>query len=118
MEIHNNDLRNKYNYFLKKIIYTIIIDMIAVIIAGESGTRLWPLSTPKYPKHLLSLTGDNSILQMTYERAKRLGDSIYVVTEASHSDHVREQPSSCLRSECSIVHHQLSYRGQGFRLVG
>jgi mannose-1-phosphate guanylyltransferase/mannose-6-phosphate isomerase len=65
--------------------------MITVIIAGGSGTRLWPLSTPNYPKHLLSLTGDDSILQMTFKRAERLGDSVYVVTEASHSDHVKEQ---------------------------
>ena len=65
--------------------------MITVIIAGGSGTRLWPLSTPKFPKHLLSLTGDKSILQMTYDRARHLGDSVYVVTEASHSDHVKEQ---------------------------
>ncbi len=65
--------------------------MITVIIAGGSGTRLWPLSTPKFPKHLLSLTGDESILQMTYERARRLGDLVYVVTEASHSDHLKEQ---------------------------
>ena len=67
--------------------------MITVIIAGGSGTRLWPLSTPNYPKHLLSLTGENSILQMTYQRAKKLGDAVYVVTEASHSDHVKEQLS-------------------------
>lgn len=65
--------------------------MITVIIAGGSGTRLWPLSTPSYPKHLLSLTGNDSILQMTFKRAKRLGESVYVVTEASHSDHVKEQ---------------------------
>jgi mannose-1-phosphate guanylyltransferase len=65
--------------------------MITVIIAGGSGTRLWPLSTPNYPKHLLSLVGDDSMLQMTYERAKQLGDSVYVVTEASHSNHVKTQ---------------------------
>lgn len=65
--------------------------MITVIIAGGSGTRLWPLSTTHYPKHLLRLTGEDSILQMTYERAKRLGGAVYVVTEASHSDHVKEQ---------------------------
>jgi mannose-1-phosphate guanylyltransferase len=65
--------------------------MITVIIAGGSGTRLWPLSTPSYPKHLLSLVGEDSILQMTFKRAKRLGESVYVVTEASHSDHVKTQ---------------------------
>jgi mannose-1-phosphate guanylyltransferase/mannose-6-phosphate isomerase len=65
--------------------------MITVIIAGGSGTRLWPLSTPEYPKHLLKLTGDRTLLQTAYDRASRLGDTIYVVTEAGHSDHVREQ---------------------------
>jgi mannose-1-phosphate guanylyltransferase/mannose-6-phosphate isomerase len=65
--------------------------MITVIIAGGSGTRLWPLSTPEFPKHLLKLTGDRTLLQTAYDRASRLGDTVYVVTEASHSHHVREQ---------------------------
>lgn len=65
--------------------------MITVIIAGGSGTRLWPLSTPNYPKQLLKLTGERTMLQTAYDRAKRLGDTMYVVTEASHAQHVREQ---------------------------
>lgn len=65
--------------------------MITVIIAGGSGTRLWPLSTSDYPKHLLKLTGDKSLLQSAYKRAKRVGDIVYVVTEASHAHHVKEQ---------------------------
>lgn len=65
--------------------------MIVVIIAGGSGTRLWPLSTPDFPKHLLTLTGDSSLLQHTYRRAKKLSDKIYVVSEAGHIDHVRDQ---------------------------
>lgn len=65
--------------------------MITVIIAGGSGTRLWPLSTPSYPKHLLKLTGERTLLQSAYDRASKLGDTVYVVTEASHSDHVRQQ---------------------------
>jgi mannose-1-phosphate guanylyltransferase/mannose-6-phosphate isomerase len=65
--------------------------MITVIIAGGSGTRLWPLSTPKYPKHLLKLTGERTLLQTAYDRATKIGDKIYVVTESSHSDLVREQ---------------------------
>lgn len=67
--------------------------MITVIIAGGSGTRLWPLSTSDYPKHLLKLTGERSLLQSAYDRASKLGEKVYVVTEASHSDHVREQLS-------------------------
>lgn len=65
--------------------------MITVIIAGGSGTRLWPLSTSNYPKQLLKLTGERTMLQTAYDRAIKLGETIYVVTEASHSDHVREQ---------------------------
>ncbi|MAU33623.1 hypothetical protein CL689_01100 [Candidatus Saccharibacteria bacterium] len=65
--------------------------MITVIIAGGSGTRLWPLSTSDYPKHLLKLTGDRSLLQSAYDRATRVGDTVYVVTEASHAHHVKDQ---------------------------
>jgi len=66
--------------------------MIVVIIAGGSGTRLWPLSTPDYPKHLLKINGDKlSLLQHTFERAKQLTDKIYVVSDVSHINHVREQ---------------------------
>lgn len=65
--------------------------MIVVIVAGGSGTRLWPLSTPDFPKHLLTLSGESSLLQETYHRAKRLSESVYVIPEAGHVHHVREQ---------------------------
>lgn len=67
--------------------------MILIIVAGGSGTRLWPLSTPEYPKHLLNIVGDKSLLQNTFERAKQVTsiDKIYVSTEASHSDYVFNQ---------------------------
>ncbi|QQR52770.1 hypothetical protein IPG36_01460 [bacterium] len=65
--------------------------MIIVIIAGGSGTRLWPLSVGNYPKHLLKLTGERSGAQVAYDRAKMLSDKIYVVTEKSHAHHMKEQ---------------------------
>ncbi len=66
--------------------------MIVVIIAGGAGTRLWPLSTPDYPKHLLRINGDDrSILQKTFDRAKILTDKIYIVSEQSHIDEVMKQ---------------------------
>src|ERR1700756_102968 len=65
--------------------------MIVVIIAGGSGTRLWPLSTHDYPKHLLTLMGSRSLVQNTYDRVKNLSDDIFVVSEASHIKHVYEQ---------------------------
>lgn len=67
--------------------------MIVVIIAGGSGTRLWPLSTPDYPKHLLALTDENSLLQNTFARVSQLTqtDNIFVVSEKSHIEHVYKQ---------------------------
>lgn len=66
--------------------------MITVIIAGGSGTRLWPLSTHDYPKHLLKLTGDKSLLQTTYERAKKTSSKVYIGTAgAEQLALIREQ---------------------------
>ncbi len=67
--------------------------MITVIIAGGSGTRLWPLSTHAYPKHLLRLTNEKSLLQNTVDRAAQLTstDKIFIIPETSHANHVREQ---------------------------
>jgi mannose-1-phosphate guanylyltransferase / mannose-6-phosphate isomerase len=39
-----------------------------VILSGGSGTRLWPLSREKYPKQLLALVGEDSLLQATARR--------------------------------------------------
>ena len=47
--------------------------LLPVILSGGSGTRLWPLSREEYPKQLLALCGDATMLQST---ALRLDDSI------------------------------------------
>lgn len=65
--------------------------MIIVVIAGGQGTRLWPLSKTDYPKHLLSLINENSLLQNTINRVRGLSDTIYIVPEASHVDEVKKQ---------------------------
>lgn len=66
--------------------------MISVIIAGGSGTRLWPLSTPDYPKHLLQVNGNNkTLVQNTYDRVAKISSQVFVVTDASHAHHVKDQ---------------------------
>lgn len=67
--------------------------MIIFIIAGGSGTRLWPLSTSNYPKHLLSLTNEKSLLQNTVDRALETTsrDNVYIITEKSHSETVERE---------------------------
>ena len=67
--------------------------MYAVIMAGGKGTRFWPLSREKRPKHLLNITGEKSIIQYTVDRVTPLvgKNNILIVTGASHSDEIREQ---------------------------
>lgn len=65
--------------------------MITVIIAGGSGTRLWPLSTATNPKQLLALTNERSMVQNTYDRAVKLSKDIYVVPDISHADALKAQ---------------------------
>ncbi len=66
--------------------------MIALIMAGGSGTRFWPLSRQSRPKQFLRIAGDKSMLQLTVERlqgAVELKD-IYIVTAQSQVALVRE----------------------------
>ncbi len=67
--------------------------IIPVVLAGGSGTRLWPLSRTLYPKQLLPLTGDKTMLQETVARTRQVGgtsDPIVVCTE-DHRFMVAEQ---------------------------
>jgi mannose-1-phosphate guanylyltransferase len=56
----------------------------AVVLAGGSGTRLWPLSRAQRPKQFLDLTGEGSMLWVTVQRLQRLlpVSRILVVTNA------------------------------------
>jgi mannose-1-phosphate guanylyltransferase/mannose-6-phosphate isomerase len=45
-----------------------------VVLSGGSGTRLWPLSREKYPKQLLPLIGEDSLLQATVRRVEGIAN--------------------------------------------
>lgn len=47
-----------------------------VILAGGTGSRLWPLSRELYPKQLINLIGSRSLLQTTLARVKALPDTL------------------------------------------
>lgn len=50
------------------------MDLLPVVMAGGSGTRLWPLSRQHYPKQFLALVpGEPTLLQATVARAQALG---------------------------------------------
>jgi mannose-1-phosphate guanylyltransferase len=57
----------------------------AVILAGGSGTRFWPLSTPDHPKQLLPLAGSSSTAEEAVERLTGLvpRERVLVVTGAN-----------------------------------
>jgi mannose-1-phosphate guanylyltransferase len=63
----------------------------AVILAGGSGTRFWPLSRRETPKHLLRLVGPRTLLEQTVSRLRGLvppGRTL-VVTAAAQARRVR-----------------------------
>lgn len=65
----------------------------AVILAGGSGTRFWPLSRRLAPKQLLSLTGDRTMLQDTVLRIAPVvaAERTWVVTGCDVADEARRQ---------------------------
>lgn len=70
--------------------------MIAVILCGGGGSRLWPISTNSRPKQFLDLTGSGcSMLQETVFRAIDVGcTAIYCVTVAEYEEEVRQHIES------------------------
>ena len=65
-----------------------------IIMAGGSGTRLWPLSRTHYPKQFLKLSGmEKSIFQMTIERCLLIGrlEDLYIVTSKDSAHLVQGQ---------------------------
>jgi mannose-1-phosphate guanylyltransferase/mannose-6-phosphate isomerase len=59
----------------------------ALILAGGSGTRLWPRSTDERPKPFLKLTGGESLLRETFRRAAALAgaENVFVSGRAAHA---------------------------------
>ncbi|MDP2279685.1 MAG: mannose-1-phosphate guanylyltransferase/mannose-6-phosphate isomerase [Nitrospirota bacterium] len=70
--------------------------MKAIILAGGSGTRLWPLSRKNFPKQFLKLNGDKSLLQQTVERLLQAvkPEDIIVMTNSDYKFHVQSDLNS------------------------
>ena len=64
----------------------------AVVMAGGSGTRLWPLSRAAHPKQFLSLHGEDTMLQATFKRLDSLDiHSSVAICNEEHRFFVAEQ---------------------------
>jgi mannose-1-phosphate guanylyltransferase len=60
------------------------LPLLAVLMAGGGGTRLWPLSRPDRPKQFLPLIGGRSLFQLTVARLREIlpPENIFVVSNA------------------------------------
>ncbi|MCX7634307.1 MAG: sugar phosphate nucleotidyltransferase [Syntrophales bacterium] len=67
--------------------------MFAVIMAGGKGTRFWPRSRHRLPKHLLDITGERTIIQETVDRIAPLipPERVLIVTGAAHAAELKRQ---------------------------
>jgi len=79
--------------------------MKSIILAGGSGTRLWPLSREYYPKQFIQIDGW-SLFQQCCKLATRLSgsDEIYIVTNEIHKYLVRDQLEEL---RCSLPANQI-----------
>ena len=73
-----------------------------VILAGGKGERLWPLSRQEYPKQILPLTGEASLLQETVARVsnpRHYAPPLIICNEAIRfivSEQLQDSPSSTI----------------------
>ena len=79
----------------------------ALVMAGGSGTRFWPVSREATPKQLLKLLGERSLLQSTIDRLDGLvaPQQILIATAAGLTTPIREQlpqlpPAAVLGEPC------------------
>ena len=77
--------------------------LIPVLLAGGIGSRLWPLSREHYPKQLLTLLGDDSLLQATIRRVLQCADldSFIVICNEEHRFEVLTQIAQ-LKPDCDF----------------
>src|SRR6185437_3724027 len=68
--------------------------LVAVILAGGSGTRFWPRSRKTRAKQVLTLSGETSMIQQTVERLLpvAISEDIWVLTNDALRSGPRQQP--------------------------
>lgn len=78
--------------------------MYTIILAGGSGTRLFPLSRKSYPKQFIDLLDGESLFQKSIKRALLFSkpEEIYIVTNEAHKFLVENQLLE-LNADCQII---------------
>lgn len=83
--------------------------MKSIILAGGSGSRLWPLSREMFPKQLLNISADKSLLQATYEKLLNLSkpSEIVAITNIKYNVDVKTQLQK-ICSGCTVIAEPIS----------
>src|SRR3989344_3105570 len=63
-----------------------------IIVAGGTGTRLWPLSRKARPKKFLNILGDRSFMQTVYRRALKIAPQkrVFIVAPEDYSAYLKQ----------------------------
>ncbi len=81
-----------------------MLKKLIVILAGGSGTRLWPLSRENHPKQFLDLENKGfSLLQSTVKRALKISDNILIIGNLEHRFIISEQLRQINAEKCKII---------------
>ena len=84
--------------------------LVPIILCGGSGTRLWPLSRKNYPKQFLPLLSDNTMLQETILRLKKIPDieNPIIISNDEHRFLVAEQCKNIGLNDPEIILEPIS----------
>ena len=79
--------------------------MKVVILAGGSGSRLFPLSRHDKPKQFLAIGGEESLLQQTIKRFFGLvnAEDIVIVTNKKYADYVQSDLRECQAEKAHVI---------------
>lgn len=76
--------------------------MIALLMAGGGGTRLWPISTEEKPKQFQTFFGNKSLLRSTYERILPIipSEQIWLAANNKHSQLIKDALPELIDDHC------------------